>query len=130
MSITHHNVVSLKHVIKDKRKILLIMENGGKQSLAGILRKPTNLNSGNVKARGGTNNGLNKIPQNLAKFYFMQILEGIKYCHKNGVCHRDIKPENILIDDNGLIKIIDFGFSADSKQKLSTYCGTPPFMSP
>ena len=41
------------------------------------------------------------------------ILEGINYCHKNGVSHRDLKPENILINDRNQIKIIDFGFASN-----------------
>lgn len=44
--------------------------------------------------------------------------------------HRDLKPENILVDDEGHVTLIDFGFSASSVSKLSTYCGTPPFMCP
>lgn len=58
------------------------------------------------------------------------MLEGISYCHENGVCHRDLKPENILIDDQGCIKIIDFGFSANCSIMLNNYCGTPAYMSP
>jgi 5'-AMP-activated protein kinase catalytic alpha subunit len=57
-------------------------------------------------------------------------MKAISYCHSRGVCHRDIKPENILVDDEGNVKIIDFGFSASSVTKLNTFCGTPPFMSP
>ena len=64
------------------------------------------------------------------KRYFKQILEGISYSHENGVCHRDLKPENILLSDQGFIKIIDFGFSANSKVMLTTYCGTPAYMAP
>lgn len=37
--LSHGNIVNLFHVVKDKRKLLLIMEDGGKLSLAGLLRK-------------------------------------------------------------------------------------------
>jgi 5'-AMP-activated protein kinase, catalytic alpha subunit len=37
--------------------------------------------------------------------YFIQILDAVEYCHKNGVCHRDLKPENILVDEHNNVKI-------------------------
>ncbi|EAX88952.1 CAMK family protein kinase [Trichomonas vaginalis G3] len=59
-----------------------------------------------------------------------QILEGLKYLHKRGVCHRDIKPENILFDDEMNPKIIDFGFSKENSAMMHTFCGTPFFIAP
>ena len=47
-----------------------------------------------------------------ARFYFRQLIRGVKYCHNQGVCHRDLKPENLLLDNNGDLKISDFGLSA------------------
>lgn len=46
-----------------------------------------------------------------ARFYFIQILLGIKYIHDKGIIYRDLKPENILIDYQGNLKIVDFGLS-------------------
>lgn len=70
------------------------MEDGGKLSLAGLLRKSKT------------------IPEDDTKSIFRQLLEGIRYCHQQRVCHRDLKLENILIDSENKVKIIDFGFSA------------------
>ena len=40
-----------------------------------------------------------------------QLLSVINFCHKQNIVHRDIKPENILISDNYIVKICDFGFA-------------------
>ena len=39
-------------------------------------------------------------------------MEGLEYCHVNGITHRDLKPENLLLDKSYHIKIADFGFAA------------------
>lgn len=42
------------------------------------------------------------------KCLMKQILEGLGYLHSNWIMHRDLKPANMVIDENGMIKIIDF----------------------
>ncbi|GME94021.1 unnamed protein product [[Candida] boidinii] len=44
---------------------------------------------------------------------FLKILQGVKFLHLKNIVHRDLKPENILIDNNGEIKITDFGYAID-----------------
>jgi 5'-AMP-activated protein kinase catalytic alpha subunit len=80
-NLNHENVVHLYHTFKDKKKIYLLMDNGGKQSLSGLLRKSKTFS------------------EERAKGYFKQALEAIGHCHEKGVCHRDLKPENILVDE-------------------------------
>ena len=43
-----------------------------------------------------------------AKFY-CELIAGIEYLHKSGMCHRDLKPENLLLDFDNTLKIVDFG---------------------
>ena len=40
-----------------------------------------------------------------------QLLSGLDHCHSRGVLHRDIKGSNLLIDNNGILKIADFGLA-------------------
>lgn len=38
-----------------------------------------------------------------------QVLSACSYCHANKICHRDFKPENILLENEDLVKVVDFG---------------------
>ena len=63
----------------------------------------------------------------------MQICSGLAYAHKNGVIHRDIKPANLLIDDEGHLRILDFGIAwlnARGNPDGAEVVGTPDYMSP
>lgn len=62
-----------------------------------------------------------------------QVLQGLKYLHDNNIVHGDIKPQNILVDDDGRVKIADFGISkmlGVVGEKQSDTVGTPAFMAP
>jgi len=70
-----------------------------------------------------------------ARKYFRQLISGVEYCHRQGVCHRDLKPENLLLDDQAMLKISDFGLSAlygsdHNMTLLHTTCGTPNYVAP
>ncbi|HUL80517.1 MAG TPA: HEAT repeat domain-containing protein [Gammaproteobacteria bacterium] len=68
--------------------------------------------------------------------YACDICVGMSVAHQQGIIHRDLKPANILIDDTGLLKIVDFGVAAAAKSgdtqltKTGYVIGSPKYMAP
>lgn len=54
---------------------------------------------------------LRRMPEDVAKFYMIEILLAIEHLHSHNIIYRDIKPENILIDLDGHVKLADFGLA-------------------
>ncbi|XP_061586654.1 cGMP-dependent protein kinase 2 isoform X2 [Cololabis saira] len=67
-----------------------------------------------------------------AKFCVGCVTEAFEYLHRKGVLYRDLKPENLLLDTDGYIKLVDFGFAKKIRcgQKTWTFCGTPEYVAP
>jgi serine/threonine protein kinase len=61
------------------------------------------------KIQGLTSEG--HFDERYSALYFVDIMHGLAYLHRNSICHRDIKPENILLCASGIVKIGDFGVS-------------------
>lgn len=67
---------------------------------------------------------------------FKQLVRGVAYMHSMGVAHRDIKPENLLLNEEGQLKITDFGVSniivdeEGAQKKCHGLCGSEPYMAP
>ena len=66
----------------------------------------------------------------------VQICAGMEAAHKEGVVHRDMKPPNILVNDEGLVKVVDFGIAAAARHnetrltRTGTLVGTPTYIAP
>ncbi len=76
-----------------------------------------------------------RLSEEEAAFFYYQLINGLEYIHSLGIVHRDLKPENLLLTNEHLLKIIDFGlsnyFTKDENQKLLiTPCGSPCYASP
>ncbi len=60
------------------------------------------------------------INQKEAVYFVMQILRALQHAHDKGIVHRDIKPQNIMLLENGMIKVTDFGIARFSRSETRT----------
>lgn len=114
--VKHPNIVELHEVMASKSKIYFAMElvRGGELF--------------NKIAKG-------RLREDVARVYFYQLISAVDFCHSRGVYHRDLKPENLLLDEDGNLKVTDFGLSAFAEHLrqdglLHTTCGTPAYVAP
>ncbi|KAJ8973742.1 hypothetical protein NQ317_004381 [Molorchus minor] len=127
--VQHPNIVRLYEVIDTATKLYLVLELADGGDLYEYILKH---NAG--------------LPEEIAKEYFMQIVQAISYCHQLHVVHRDLKPENVVFfKKQGVVKLTDFAYSAPEILLGESYeapavdvwslgvilymlvCGQPPF---
>ncbi|TKY65702.1 CBL-interacting serine/threonine-protein kinase 11 [Spatholobus suberectus] len=113
----HPNIIDLFEVLATKTKIYFVMEFAAGGELFHEVA------------------GKGRLSEDAARHYFRQLISAVKHCHDRGVFHRDLKLDNLLIDENGNLKVSDFGLSAVTGQirpdgLLHTVCGTPTHVAP
>lgn len=116
-TLSHPNVIKLYEVIDDRRvdKVYLILEYLQRGDLMRIVESDHGPFKDDVQLRG----------------IVSQVMLGLHYLHENNILQNDLKPSNILLSDDGVVKIADFGVSAICRIRRSDdHSGTPAFMSP
>jgi serine/threonine protein kinase len=72
-----------------------------------------------------------RFPEEQTKFFVACIVVALEYVHSRSILHRDIKPENLVFDDQGYLRVTDFGiariWNPDNSKETS---GTPGYMAP
>lgn len=75
-----------------------------------------------------------RLPEEMTKFYIMEMIIAISSVHNLNYIHRDIKPDNIVLDANGHIRLADFGsclkLGPNGKVQSNVAVGTPDYISP
>lgn len=109
----HEFIVNIKYAFQDRENLYLVMDLlGGGDLRYHICRH-------------------RRFTEEQTMFFAANILHGLEYLHNNSIIHRDIKPENLVFDDQGYIRITDFGiarvWNPDNKKDTS---GTPGYMAP
>ena len=120
----HPNVVKMLDVFERDENVYLVFEFCEGGDFAQFLKK-----------RGS-------LPEEEAKFYLKQIVDGMQYLSENNIVHRDLKPPNILLKRQAktenksltryILKIADFGFAKQTEPDIlsETICGSPLYMAP
>ena len=110
----HINVVYVFQILEDSENFYIIMEYCKHGELFDYIVKKE------------------KLTEEESSIFFYQLINGIEYIHSKGISHRDLKPENLLLAENKILKIIDFGLSHEFEgdELLKTKCGSPSYAAP
>ncbi|KAK3940487.1 Pkinase-domain-containing protein [Diplogelasinospora grovesii] len=123
--LNHPNLVQLIEVLDDPEEdsLYMVLEMCKK----GVIMKV------------GINEQADPYPEESCRCWFRDLMLGIEYLHSQGVVHRDIKPDNLLLTDDDVLKVVDFGVSEmfekthDMKthdMRTSKSAGSPAFLPP
>ncbi|MFI2114442.1 serine/threonine-protein kinase [Streptomyces rubiginosohelvolus] len=114
--IEHQNVVTVHDQVETDHQVWIVMKLLEARSLADLLSR----------------DGVLAVPR--ATTIGLQVLQGLRAVHAASVVHRDVKPGNVLVRDDGLAILVDFGIAtfegADRVTRTGSVIGTPSYLAP
>ncbi len=113
-SLSHPNIISILTAEKQDNVFFIVMEYVAGDTLETII----------------TREGALDLPR--AMDFTCQICNAVDHAHRAGVIHRDLRPGNVLVSENGMVKVADFGTSRflEIAAHGTTVIGSPPYMAP
>ena len=118
MKLDHENVIKCKRCFIENNDLYTVLEYARCGDLRSFISFFCNRSS--------------LIPECVIRILLLECLRGLQYIHSQGVIHRDIKPQNILIAEDGVVKICDFGIARERSAASAprTCAGTFQYMAP
>lgn len=120
---------SLQMDLKEGESLQQVVRRKGPERYAIVMERLQGMDLGQkIKQEGA-------LSHTVIQDLFGQCLEALFFAHEQGIAHRDIKPSNIFVQDNGIIKILDFGIAklyglGHEFTQTGLQLGTPVYMSP
>ena len=114
MQLSHRHIVRIHNLQTEKKRFFLVMEYVNGQTFDDILKR------------------YNKLPLDTVLQTIRICAAALGYAHRHHVLHKDLKPANLMLDDQGVLKIIDFGVAClmERQPEEEFILGTPIYMSP
>ncbi|MGB1050574.1 MAG: serine/threonine protein kinase [Chitinophagales bacterium] len=120
---------SLEMDLKEGESLQQVVRRKGPERYAIVMERLQGMDLGQkIKQEGA-------LSHTVIQDLFGQCLEALFFAHEQGIAHRDIKPSNIFVQDNGIVKILDFGIAklyglGHEFTQTGLQLGTPVYMSP
>ena len=71
-----------------------------------------------------------RFPEKASRFYASGVIKAFECMHSHNIIYRDLKPENLMLDNQGYLKVVDFGLAKTVTDRTWTLCGTPDYLAP
>ena len=112
LQLDHIFIMKLVKTLKDSKRVYFVLEYVRGMDLFDVLRK------------------MQIVSEEDSKFYTACLIVILQHLHEREIIYRDLKPENVVVDEEGYLKLIDFGTAKLVKGRTYTIVGTPHYMAP